>query len=77
MNNVHPIFAPILAAIDPAPKLDAMGYQQRVRVGNMNRDRITREIAEDPNGTSSFTPFNARLDRKLFKGIRPPSAAGS
>jgi hypothetical protein len=47
MNNVHPIFAPILAAIDPAPKLDAMGYQQRVRVGNMNRDRITREIAED------------------------------
>jgi hypothetical protein len=47
MNNVHPIFAPILAAIDPAPQLDVMGYQQRVRVGNMNRERLTREIAED------------------------------
>ncbi|HBH51273.1 MAG TPA: CMP-binding protein [Planctomycetaceae bacterium] len=32
---------------------------------------VSRDIAEDPNGTSSFTPFNARLDRKLFKGIRP------
>jgi 3'-5' exoribonuclease len=38
---------------------------------------FTREIAEDPNGTSSFTPFNARLDRKLFKGIRPPTSTGS
>lgn len=38
---------------------------------------FTREISEDPNGTSSFTPFNARLERKLFKGIRPPSAAAS
>ena len=34
-----------------------------------------RDIAEDPNGTSSFTPFNARLDRKLFKGIRPTPPA--
>jgi hypothetical protein len=49
MNNVHPIFAPILASLSPAPapQLDAMGYQQRVRVGNMNRERLTREIAED------------------------------
>jgi 3'-5' exoribonuclease len=29
-----------------------------------------RDIADDPNQQASFTPFNARLDRKLFKGIR-------
>lgn len=29
-----------------------------------------RDIADDPNPQASFTPFNARLDRKLFKGIR-------
>jgi 3'-5' exoribonuclease len=29
-----------------------------------------RDIADDPNPQASFTPFNARLDRKLFKGVR-------
>lgn len=29
-----------------------------------------RDIADDPNQQASFTPFNARLDRKLFKGVR-------
>jgi 3'-5' exoribonuclease len=32
---------------------------------------FSRDIADDPNQQASFTPFNARLDRKLFKGIRP------
>ena len=31
---------------------------------------FTRDIADDPNPQASFTPFNARLDRKLFKGTR-------
>lgn len=31
---------------------------------------FTRDIADDPNPQASFTPFNARLDRKLFKGLR-------
>jgi 3'-5' exoribonuclease len=31
---------------------------------------FARDIADDPNAQASFTPFNARLDRKLFKGIR-------
>lgn len=31
---------------------------------------FSRDIADDPNQQSSFTPFNARLDRKLFKGLR-------
>lgn len=31
---------------------------------------FSRDIADDPNQLSSFTPFNARLDRKLFKGLR-------
>lgn len=37
-----------------------------------------RDIADDPNPQASFTPFNARLDRKLFKGIRQgkPGAGG-
>lgn len=49
MNNVHPIFAPIISALSPVEtvRLDAHGYKIRVRVGNMNRDRLTREIAED------------------------------
>lgn len=34
---------------------------------------FSRDIADDPNQQASFTPFNARLDRKLFKGSRPPS----
>lgn len=32
---------------------------------------FSRDIADDLNATASFTPFNARLDRKLFKGVRP------
>lgn len=31
---------------------------------------FSRDIADDPNQAASFTPFNARLDRKLFKGVR-------
>jgi 3'-5' exoribonuclease len=31
---------------------------------------FSRDIADDPNQQASFTPFNARLDRKLFKGLR-------
>jgi 3'-5' exoribonuclease len=31
---------------------------------------FSRDIADDPNQQASFTPFNARLDRKLFKGVR-------
>ena len=31
---------------------------------------FARDIADDPNQQASFTPFNARLDRKLFKGTR-------
>jgi 3'-5' exoribonuclease len=34
---------------------------------------FSRDIDEDPNAQSSWTPFNARLDRKLFKGTRPAS----
>jgi 3'-5' exoribonuclease len=34
---------------------------------------FARDIADDPNQQSSFTPFNARLDRKLFKGLRSTS----
>lgn len=29
---------------------------------------FTRDIQDDPNPQSHWTPFNARLDRKLFKG---------
>jgi 3'-5' exoribonuclease len=31
---------------------------------------FSRDIADDPNQAASFTPYNARLERKLFKGIR-------
>jgi 3'-5' exoribonuclease len=31
---------------------------------------FTRNINEDPNRLSHWTPFNSRLDRKLFKGSR-------
>lgn len=31
---------------------------------------FSRDIADDPNLQSTFTPFNARLDRKLYKGTR-------
>lgn len=34
---------------------------------------FSRDIADDPNPQASFTPFNARLDRKLFKGVRVTS----
>ena len=34
---------------------------------------FVRDITDDPNPLASFTPFNARLDRKLFKGIRKPA----
>ncbi|MCY2965612.1 MAG: HD domain-containing protein [Planctomycetota bacterium] len=37
---------------------------------------FSRDIAEDPNASASFTPFNARLDRKLFKGVRPNPPTG-
>lgn len=33
---------------------------------------FSRDIADDSNPTSSWTPFNTRLDRKLFKGLRQP-----
>jgi 3'-5' exoribonuclease len=32
---------------------------------------FARNINDDPNRLSSWTPFNTRLDRKLFKGRRP------
>lgn len=31
---------------------------------------FSRDIADDPNQLASFTPYNARLERKLFKGVR-------
>lgn len=31
---------------------------------------FARDIADDPNRDATFTPFNARLDRKLYKGAR-------
>jgi 3'-5' exoribonuclease len=34
---------------------------------------FSRDIADDPNQQASFTPFNARLDRKLYKGLRGTS----
>ncbi|MFN0056763.1 MAG: 3'-5' exoribonuclease YhaM family protein [Planctomycetales bacterium] len=36
---------------------------------------FSRDIADDPNPLASFTPFNARLDRKLFKGLKGPKAS--
>jgi len=36
---------------------------------------FVRDITDDPNPQASFTPFNARLDRKLFKGLRTPAPA--
>ena len=33
---------------------------------------FSRDIADDPNQNASFTPYNARLERKLFKGVRQP-----
>ena len=30
---------------------------------------FTRAIRDDPNAKSNWTPFNPRLDRKLFKGL--------
>ena len=38
---------------------------------------FARDIADDPNQQASFTPFNARLDRKLFKGIRAAPSNGT
>lgn len=35
---------------------------------------FSRDIADDPNQQSSWTPYNARLERKLYKGMRPPMA---
>jgi 3'-5' exoribonuclease len=29
---------------------------------------FTREIREDPNTSSAWTPYNQKLDRRLFKG---------
>jgi 3'-5' exoribonuclease len=36
---------------------------------------FSRDIADDPNQQASFTPFNARLDRKLYKGLRASNGA--
>jgi len=33
---------------------------------------FSRDIADDPNAQASFTPYNARLERKLYKGRRRP-----
>jgi len=38
---------------------------------------FARDIADDPNAQASFTPFNARLDRKLYKGVRDHPSNGS
>jgi 3'-5' exoribonuclease len=38
---------------------------------------FSRDIADDPNQQASFTPFNARLDRKLFKGVRAMPSNGT
>jgi len=38
---------------------------------------FSRDIADDPNQQASFTPFNARLDRKLFKGVRAAPSNGT
>lgn len=35
---------------------------------------FSRDIADDPNQGASFTPYNARLERKLFKGVRSAPA---
>lgn len=32
---------------------------------------FTRNIEDDPNAGSSWTPYSPRLDRKLFKGTQP------
>ncbi len=37
---------------------------------------FTRDINNDPNPQSTWTAFNARLDRKLFKGPRKTEASG-
>ncbi len=37
---------------------------------------FTREIREDPNPGSAWTPFNQSLDRRLFKGAGKSAAAG-
>lgn len=36
---------------------------------------FTRSIEEDPNAGSSWTPYSARLERKLFKGSDPLNVA--
>jgi 3'-5' exoribonuclease len=36
---------------------------------------FTREIREDANNSSAWTPFNPSLDRRLFKGSRGEAAA--
>lgn len=38
---------------------------------------FTRDINNDPNPQSTWTAFNARLDRKLFKGTRTVSNNGT
>ena len=37
---------------------------------------FTRDINNDPNPQSTWTAFNARLDRKLFKGPKKTEASG-
>lgn len=36
---------------------------------------FVRDIADDPNPASSFTSYNARLERKLYKGAARPRRA--
>jgi 3'-5' exoribonuclease len=38
---------------------------------------FSRDIADDPNRQSSWTPYNSRLERKLFKGLRSVSTPAS
>jgi len=66
MNNLHPIFQNALAPFAPAPKPDAHAYEIRVRVGNMNRDRLARELAEDIAARDAL-PEGVRRDNVTWR----------
>lgn len=68
MTNIHPIFAPIISALSPVEvvRLDAAGYENRVRVGNMNRDRLTRELANEIAERDSL-PEGKRRDNVTWR----------
>ena len=38
---------------------------------------FTRDIRDDPNQRSAWTPFNQSMQRRLFKGTPPDGAASS